>query len=211
MPLSDVALRTYALALSLSLGPALVPFVTRLHNGLDSAKLGRVLRREFGHNGFAFSITLAVAGGAFLKKTWAKSKKHFLSPEHETFVANTISASVAIFLLQRRHRRRARRDATSPTLDLTLLLLVRAMDSLVQSFVMRSSASGINPQIADFKDGLLPQVVHHKLQKEKEKRDKETSRRWTEQIDAFVFWACSARIMWCFFYEPHRYVVVNPC
>ncbi|KAJ7169894.1 hypothetical protein C8R46DRAFT_216928 [Mycena filopes] len=24
------------------------------------------------------------------------------------------------------------------------------------------------------------------------------------QIDSFVFWACSARIMWCFFYEPQR-------
>ncbi|KAF9526457.1 hypothetical protein CPB83DRAFT_896125 [Crepidotus variabilis] len=278
---SHVALRTYALALSLSLGPALVPFVTKLvknasagrSNGktwgnLDVVKLKRVLRRELGYDGFAFSVTLAVAGGAFVKNLWKGWKEDLdgrpssasnnstyeaalkqillswisklktllasLTPEQETFLAHAISASLGVVLLQAGTNREARlralrasatttastanirkqlRDATSPTLDLTLLLLVRAVDSVVQGVIMRRSTPGPSSGATQGSDvnshefgekGIVPQVVVDKLEKEKARRDKEVRQRWTSQVDAFVFWVCSARIMWCFFYQPQR-------
>jgi hypothetical protein len=70
--LVKVALRTYSLSLSLSLGPALLPVALTLVNRLSSLKtrLGsfkRVLRREAGLTGFPFAITVAVCGGIALK------------------------------------------------------------------------------------------------------------------------------------------------
>ena len=77
---AKISSRTYGLALLLSLGPALLPFVTKVAflaktgKGVDRVKmwnvaagLGRLLRRELGPFGFAFAITTAVAGGSFLR------------------------------------------------------------------------------------------------------------------------------------------------
>src|SRR5436189_3760143 len=78
---SQVALRTYALALSLSLGPSLIPFLVSLvvpkfrGSKTSFASLKRVLRRELGHDGFAFSITFSVAGGAILKQLLTSIKQ----------------------------------------------------------------------------------------------------------------------------------------
>lgn len=60
---SQVAIRTYGLALSLSLGPSLVPFVLSLITRRKSSKTGlealkKILRRELGCDGFAFAITI---------------------------------------------------------------------------------------------------------------------------------------------------------
>ena len=75
-----VSSRTYGLALFLSLGPALLPFVTKTMTLVKAGKdadrmraakavtgLGRLLRRELGPFGFAFAVTTAVAGGLSLQ------------------------------------------------------------------------------------------------------------------------------------------------
>ncbi|KAF8973929.1 hypothetical protein BDZ97DRAFT_1912380 [Flammula alnicola] len=282
---AQIALRTYALALSLSLGPSLVPFVAALlfpsskgRAQANGSALKRVLRRELGHDGFAFAITLSVAGGAALRKylwpfllknqqqeqlyrvedesaeDWAQwQDKKVRAPGllddsnaglisktilkgifdrlrsgllgltlgQQTFLSNVISSTAGILLIQAgrertRQMQAARRAAasaapravnlTSPTLDLTLLLLVRAVDSIVQTFILQKpvparsgSRNGRNAEHT-----AEPKLVHDRLAEEKVRRENKMRQLWTSQVDAFVFWACSARIMWCFFYEPQR-------
>ena len=77
---AKISSRTYGLALLLSLGPTLLPFVARAvvlakaGKGVCRVRLGKVvvglwrlLRRELGPFGFAFAITTAVAGGSLLR------------------------------------------------------------------------------------------------------------------------------------------------
>ena len=268
-----IALRTYALALLLSLGPSLSPYIVVIFSKLinvktkrsstktDLATLKRVLRRELGHDGFAFSVTLTVAGGAAIRdlfcnanattdiesrdsncsrietaKASSTSRGHgvqrFLqllkscllsaSPEQQTFLSHGISSFIGILLLQAGRARAARLRAASkptnsgghsPTLDLTLLLLVRAVDSIVQTFILQKSrpiASYINnaPSAGDQsvskedsssrsgtqQQHLEARLVHDKLAKEKSKDETHKIKlKLTSRLDAFVFWACSAR------------------
>jgi len=271
---AQIALRTYALALSLSLGPSLLSFVLALFSSLtnvkrfklsstktDLATLKRILRRELGHDGFAFSLTLSVAGGAAIRKLFQnadvfdhqldastgverydssgsrgvqrllQSLKGYLlhaSPEQQTFISNIISSFTGMLLLQAGRARTTqlraaskptnqsgtRPDRTSPTLDLTLLLLVRAVDSVVQTFILRKSqsiAGYVNntpsqpvPKQEDSSHGTTPlemgqqhpevRLVHDKLAKEASKKDAHKIKlKMTSRLDAFVFWACSAR------------------
>ncbi|KAF8920100.1 hypothetical protein CPB85DRAFT_1372880 [Mucidula mucida] len=167
--------------------------------------LRRLLKRELGLGGFAFAVTLAVGGGSILRSLWnvldqlppPSDDEHpyrrvlrrlqrslaslDLTVTQKTFISFCLTSSLGIFLLQNgRHRSIFSRPKPSRTLDLTLLLLVRALDAVVQSFVFHRSSR---------------------------KKNRDTL---TTQIDGLVFWACSARIMWCFFYEPtqlpHSYV-----
>jgi hypothetical protein len=69
----QIALRTYALSLTFSLAPSLGPLIiSRTLKGRLPVKGLRLegFRRELGVNGFAFAITLAVAGGATLQHFW---------------------------------------------------------------------------------------------------------------------------------------------
>ena len=315
----QIALRTYALALSLSLSPSLLPFIVALllypinvknsFTKTNFASLRRILRRELGHDGFAFSVTLSVAGGAAIRDLFRTASMYnhqldkstrierydsdgsrigavtttgigpsrsvqrllqllkgclsYTSPEQQTFISNVISSFIGILLLQagraRTHKLRAaskptkqsgtQLDYTSPTLDLTLLLLVRAVDSIVQTFILQISQSivgradnnntpspGNQPvskegssrtaPLATGRQHSEPHLLHDKLEKEKCKKDVHKIRfKLISRLDAFVFWACSARsvfnklllarlppstticinrIMWCFFYEPYR-------
>ena len=89
----------------------------------------------------------------------------------------------------------------SATLDLTLLVLVRAVDALVQGLVFRRTG-------------------------DEKKQERKRRLAIASKLDALVFWASSAgsasplffvheppfmdlncRIMWCFFYEPKRCVL----
>ena len=76
------------MALFLSLGPELLPFITsvvalakagkdvgRVRVGKIVTGLGRLLRRELGPFGFAFAITTAVAGGSFLRNAFENMEK----------------------------------------------------------------------------------------------------------------------------------------
>ncbi|KAG6851055.1 hypothetical protein H0H93_002947 [Arthromyces matolae] len=174
----------------------------------------RVLQREFGLDGFALAMTVSIGGGAALRDLWnvydapsRSSSKHSsdgrinTSPACRTFIANLISSSIGIILLQAGRQRayRLRQSGasletslrTSHTLDLTLLLLVRAFDSLLQKFISRRALPKADGGASLPSDKSLPA------------RGKAPSA-LASQIDAMVFWACSARIMWCFFYEPER-------
>ena len=266
----QIALRTYALALSLSLGPSLLPFLAIIFSKLinvkikrsstktDLAALRRVLRRELGHDGFAFSVTLSVAGGAAIRdlfhnanastgiesrdsnvsrfgagRAWSsrgaqrllqllKSRLLSASPEQQTFTSHVISSFIGFLLLQAGRARIARLRAASkptkpsehaPTLDLTLLLLVRAVDSIVQTFILQKSqpVDGCINNIPSPSDQLVAskednssrsgtgqqhpeaRLVHDKLAKEKSKETHKIRLKLTSRLDAFVFWACSAR------------------
>jgi len=263
---AQIALRTYALALSLSLGPSLVPFVVNLLSSrsktsskTNAITLKRVLSRELGHDGFAFAVTLSVAGGAAVRKylwrtlqqgsdnvdpekepaedgtersalrnvlrIFSRVKRFLLdlSPTQQTFLSFLFSSSIGILLIQAGRQRstrlqlarraatttslatstsplthpalRAAVDRTSPTLDLTLLLLVRAVDSILQTFILQKP---VPPSSPDLKSSVSdkhpePHIISQKLEKERVKRENEMRQQWTSQVDALVFWACSAR------------------
>jgi len=233
-----IAIRTYPLALALSLGPTLLSSATSPRT--RSKDLSSILRRELSVTAFPFAITVALGGGSTLRRLWnrldqRKSKSvrgshpddvpSFmvrLKPWQKSFVCNVLASLVAITLLQHRRRSVHMREAHIPltipisqgpkpergrvsaTLDLTLLVLVRASDALVQGLVFNRAGD--------------------------EKRQ-ERKRRLaiTTKLDALAFWASSAgsaslaflstkltltsvdpRIMWCFFYEPGRCVLPLP-
>lgn len=260
----QVALRTYALALSLSLGPSLVPFVTAPFTGTKSfhanyPALQRLLKRELGYNGFAFAFTVSVGGGVALHHLWNNAaggtsnpsslnsispeekwpekaacntkyrlglpethtqrgsmiglikkwlKRIHLDPERRTFFANVITSFVAIMLLQE-GREKARRmgkrrskghiSAVSPTLDLTLLLSVRALDSVVQSLLKtyyeEKESQDVNGNLVVERHGSRPELDAVKGQSaEKQRREKSALRnKISMRIDALLFWVCSAR------------------
>jgi len=280
---AQIALRTYALSLSLSLGPALLSFIIARFKGGSrttghARNLKYVLRSELGPTGFAFAITVAVGGGAALRRLWRiigepgnntdnDSSSEQLSPStadinwrwwwitsapHKAFVCNLISSTIAIALLRGRGGRNRQRPSRvqnvnipltmpidvnttkhglSPTLDLTLLLLVRAVDATIQSMVFKGSQTyWSTTRTLDILevDGniLVSRADATEAQRKKEEQTK-WRQKMTTRIDAFIFWACSARsvidiqwsnvlsqcsfrsylgprIMWCFFYEPRR-------
>jgi hypothetical protein len=220
----QISVRTYSLALLLSLGPSLVPFVTRR---TSRHVLKRVLAREFSPKGFAFSVTLALGGGAFIRelwrlldnlddpesapetparaaalklRAWIASLK--LSSAQKTFLSNVISSSLGIILLQAGRaqsssssvlRASGKEPGASRTLDLTLLLLVRALDAAVQSFVARKSGSRRESDAE--RPIALQQTAQERLASGLRREALRT------QIDSFVFWACSARcVTRCVFY-----------
>ncbi|KAF8274099.1 hypothetical protein EI94DRAFT_1768946 [Lactarius quietus] len=188
----QIVIRTYPLALSLSLGPALLSFLasskSRL-NGLTSG-LKSILLRELALTSFPFAITVAIGGGSGLQFLWKRLERKWtkaprgsdegnasgllarLEPWQRTFACNAIASLTAITLLQSRRR-------SSETLDLTLLVLVRAFDALAQRLIFKRAG-------------------HEKKQARKRRLS------ITTKLDALAFWASSAGIMWCFFYEPER-------
>ncbi len=233
-----VAIRTYPLALSLSLGPTLLSFTSSQRARSDG--LISILRRELNTTAFPFAITVALAGGSALRILWqyldqrkietARRREPDavprlqtrLKPWQKTFICNALASLAAISLLQRRRRsvhtrnvyipltipisqaHKDERGRMSATLDLTLLVLVRAFDALVQGLVFRRAGDG-------------------------KKQERKRRLAITTKLDALAFWASSAgsaslpslvhesslidincRIMWCFFYEPNRYVVCFP-
>ncbi|KAF5374898.1 hypothetical protein D9758_000277 [Tetrapyrgos nigripes] len=247
---TQVALRTYFLALTLSLGPSLLPFLTALVSNKRSKRTGKtalvkVLYREFGLNGFAFATGIAVWGGSSLRDLWARFESDIEKPENvdtntgirawisylnskllprqKTFFAYVIPSLICIWLLQagRRPSNRLNRSEpepvtlpipytlaptpssdkgrVSPTLDLTLLLVVRALDVVIQQFVMHRSEAVSYSRLRE-QQLQSSETMEKQVQMEKARRRMTL----TTRIDALLFWACSARIMWCFFYEPQR-------
>ncbi|KAJ8522563.1 hypothetical protein ONZ45_g885 [Pleurotus djamor] len=252
---AQVALRTYSLSLSLSLGPSLLPFVLarilpdpkRAHK-FNLKALFKVLRRELGYDGFAAAMTLAVAGGEVLRrylnssslqaqesddsvlantssrgkppstafKTLSKLFRDFTKMQ-KTFVAAFLSSTAAMMLIQSGRSRalRLRNDPhsvdsipftpsfprsstsaslSSPTLDLTLLVFVRAIDALIQALVFNQSPKVQAPQQQNHDSQIHPDEVKARLLKEQDLRLRRHHRVLTARIDAIVFWACSARL-----------------
>lgn len=233
----QIALRTYALSLSLSLGPSLVPIAASLFQTSTKpalVPLKRVLSRELAFDGFAFAVTLSVAGGAAIQRIWpildqehedigipldsllqrfqpawrrlgASIAQLDISSAQKTFLSNVLSSSAGIMLLQAGRQRAftqrssislpvqaAQAIRTSPTLDLTLLLLVRAVDSILQTLVRKTVEPA--PTKEDGARGGSIAAATDKLLKEKLKKNLNRQVKiLTSRIDAFVFWACSAR------------------
>jgi hypothetical protein len=246
---AQIALRTYALTLSLSLGPPLArlaissafsPCPSRSSSRLKT--LSKILQRELRPDGFAFALTLAAGGGATIRRLWdvldrqgtdappgtgppaAPSLQNTfirqlrrwstslsLSDYQRTFISNLLSSSLGFLLLQsgrlRSRRLRASRgaisgpsphsqDTTSPTIDLTLLLAVRTLDTLVQSFVFKKS--GRPSSIAGVSGGAPTFGSEHSEVDERQGDAARSARIKREQlrtnIDAFIFWLCSARL-----------------
>ncbi|KAL5534232.1 hypothetical protein ACEPAG_694 [Sanghuangporus baumii] len=230
-----IAVRTYALSLSLSLGPALIPLLTggRL-NKKRRNKLASILKKELSVSGFAFAMTAATGGGAALEYYWRRFTKrlgqaaqlkadaHALSDVllrdteaevsllYETFTCNAITSLLAIFLMHSRRRSSQTRRAdipltvpidelgdrkSSPTLDLTLLLLVRALDAFAQRFFHQHAEKVVDNRQTD---------MYGESSVDRKRLLRKKVAVLTDKLDAFVFWAASARIMWCFFYRPER-------
>ncbi|KAJ7597043.1 hypothetical protein C8J56DRAFT_850944 [Mycena floridula] len=230
----QITLRTYVLALSLSLGPALVPVITSLFSKRKTSPLQvlqKVLKRDLHYTGFAASITLAVGGfvflpthGAFLSRALeaeqeetadnilAKTVRRLqqilssLTSAQKTLLAHIISSTCGLILLQKgRIRPKPRASSNlSPTLDLTLLLFVRAVDVFVQAFVFKRTVPlKIQPKTKTLAPELS--LVRERLERERQAKELNRRRRTLRaKIDGIVFWICSARIMWCFFYQPYR-------
>ncbi|KAI9460575.1 hypothetical protein BJY52DRAFT_1203792 [Lactarius psammicola] len=215
----QIAIRTYPLALSLSLGPSLLSFLASSRTrsiGLASG-LKLILLREFGLTSFPFAITIAIGGGSGLQFLWKRLERKWtkaprgsgegnasgflarLEPWQRTFICNALASLTAITLLQARRRpvqtrkvdipipcavpiaqtREIERGRFSATLDLTLLVLVRAFDALTQRVVFKRAGN-------------------------EKKQARKRRLTITTKLDALAFWASSAGIMWCFFYEPER-------
>lgn len=243
-----VALRTYSLSLSLSLGPALLPVALTLVNRSSSleTRLGsfrRVLRREVGLTGFPFAITVAICGGIALKHLLEEIGVHNVdkqddpevrqqpvmastfqrratvlslaaqacsgmsnsTPSQKAFLSNILSSTIALFLLQRTRLSKAGSRQPFSTFGLTLLFFCRATDAIMQHFLFVPSArkadlfnisANRSKPAGPSTDLLLPA--------EGDGKTKKYNRSIAVWLDAVVFWACSARIMWCFFYQPHR-------
>ena len=196
----QIALRTYSLALALALGPALLPFVTsRRARSKGIARVLSILKRELSPNAFASAITVGVAGGAAVRRAWAVWEEEdphgedggpkrplesvrawagSLKDWQKSFLSNVLSSTLAIALLHSRkqHSTSAGIGRPSPTLDLSLLFIVRAMDAAVQ--------------MALFKP---PETIVRGFTPSEQEEQEAVSRKWTTRLDALVFWACSAR------------------
>lgn len=116
------------------------------------------------------------------------------SPYQRAFICNALSALVAIELMQRgkRSNRAANQSSMIPltvpvpssdrrisrTLDLTLLLLVRALDSCMQGFIQRRTHSS---NIPSEEEGKQTSEI------------RTTAASMTDKLDAMLFWIASAR------------------
>lgn len=196
-----IALRTYIVFLSLSLGPKLIPLLIRRALGVRKSRNTTntivLLRNAFGRNGLAFVMATAIGGGAtldlFLERFLSPHANdeherrggHFLStPIRLSFMANAIAASFASSFLQSRDRhgrRTASRVGTPHTLDLALLVLVRGIDALWRAMFLHSEQKS---------------TVAKGKQKDGEETSSNVKKKlmdWTSRLDALLFWAASAR------------------
>lgn len=210
-----VLARTYILSLSLSLGPAIVSILASKRSLVGVKKaIGRLIVRHLSWAGFPFSITLALAG-RYLPHFLLRLDGHHTQTHTSTegLVGSFATSYIAMALLQHGRRNHcskgladtsilpltvpqtfsSRKEALSPTWDLTLIILVRALDTWVQRGIKAVTDKG------ELEDDA--------------KKDKLTG-----NVDAAMFWVASSRyngnyssqsqvltcprIMWCFFYEP---------
>ena len=178
---AKIATRTYSLALSFSLVPALGSQV--LSGKLrPSPKLRAAVARELSVTGFPFAMAVAFGGGAALEKWWAKNEP-LSTTSRDTMVAYALSSALALGLVDMRNkawthgiaaappgRKPGAPARTSPTLDFTLLLLVRALDSVVQGWIRRQTTGP--GKLTDYAQRI----------------------KWFDaQLDGLLFWLCSSR------------------
>lgn len=220
----QIASRTYALSLSLSLIPAILPILTSRKNiSGKAARLARTLRNELSPRGFAFAMTIAIGGGEALRGLWQRvdsqetdeectaldsyirklgiqSEKNPLPPICKTFISCSISSMAAILLLASRRSSAQSKRAdipftvpitlsarntgrrTSATLDLTLMLFVRAVDAVLQGEFVRRAEVQADRQRTE--GGNTTSYIH-------DIRVRAAS--MTDKVDALAFWVASSR------------------
>ncbi|KAG1783957.1 hypothetical protein EV702DRAFT_1056521 [Suillus placidus] len=127
------------------------------------------------------------------------------SLSQKAFLSNVLSSTIALFLLQRSRLSKAGLHRPFATFGFTLLFFCRATDAIMQHFLSVESARKVSlfniptnrsKPTESSADVLMPAEGDSKA-----KKWHQSTAAW---LDAVVFWACSARIMWCFFYQPHR-------
>lgn len=219
-----IAIRTYSLSLSLSLGPALVPLLTsRKSKTMLFARVLRILRKELSVRGFAFAMTVAVGGGATLNHLWCwlededrqpsanKDIEELLlrikaylrdaktSPFQRSILLNCVSSLLAILLMHSRQRTPyvpkadipltvalspPKDKKTSATLDLTLMLVVRALDSVAQDIFIRKANQQVN---------LKGKQKEGEGDDENIRNVRQRVGIMTDKLDAIGFWVASSR------------------
>ena len=156
------------------------------------------------------SLTPGSATGG-LDSTWVARFRLWtsLSGAQRTFLANTLASTVAIILLQWKAapvrpqgvtelpltlpvptEGIPKRKGISPTLNLTLILFVRALDSIVHG--------GLQDKLLQKLKGKEREVIPRSAEIEgatskDSMQAKDWINRWTSTLDSFVFCLCSAR------------------
>ncbi|PVF99907.1 hypothetical protein CPB86DRAFT_267323 [Serendipita vermifera] len=203
---SRVTIRAGSLALALAVLPSLAPLLTS-RKARKSFRLSELVKREAGPNGFPFALLVVFGGSAWLEWAWAKydemKKSESLEEEEEaprkgskwrTFVCTLAASLWAIRRLQKHPKAKGeiaelplmlpvnpKSSQTSPSLDLTIIFAVRALDAIFQrairvhSLRRRPTSEGGKPPI-----------------------------KLTEHLDVLLFTLATSRIMWCYFYQPFR-------
>ncbi|KAJ7786317.1 integral membrane protein [Mycena metata] len=186
---AQVALRTYCLSLCLSLGPSLVPFVIFRRSEKTSRKaLKRVLAREFGLKGFAFSVTLALGGGSFIREVFrqpgergcGETKSMDLRAE-VIFCTEDLPLERDIFLCG---------TLPSPGGSSSLPIHTAVQGCLrLQNAGSHVATSGARARRGRSVSGPghIPQTAQQRISSALKRESLRT------QIDSFVFWACSCK------------------
>jgi hypothetical protein len=175
--------RTYVLALSLSLGPALLSLLGSKKN----VNVVRLLRRHLGPTGFPFALTLAATGCLLPQLVRRDDNRPQYRIYSTRYLYTLVTSYVAMALLQKGHRK-PRAQATSDILpytipedstltksglsstwDITLIFLVRAIDSWCQ------------------------RIVSRRQQVEEKNTDVQSQEVVSGRVDAAMFWAASSR------------------
>ncbi|KIM33988.1 hypothetical protein M408DRAFT_88986 [Serendipita vermifera MAFF 305830] len=204
-----VTVRASTLAVSLAVIPSIIPLITS-RQARKGFKLSELLKREFGPNGYPFGLLVAFAGSAWLEWAWNKSDTSNMDDSSKeqastktqrklrTALCTFVASLWAIQRLQKHPKPRGRiaeiplmfpvnplSSKTSPSLDLSIIFAVRALDALFQrgiaTYTARSSKSPAEAQ---------------------SKKSKSTMMR--EHLDVLLFTLATSRIMWCFIYQPFR-------
>lgn len=219
-----IAIRTYSLSLSLSLGPALIPLLTsRKSKAALFARVVRILKKELSVRGFAFAMTVAVGGGATLNHIWRwlededrqqlanKDLEELLlrikaylrdtkaTPFQRSILLNCVSSLLAILLMHSRRKTPyiskadipltvslspSKDKKTSATLDLTLMLVVRALDSVAQDIFIRRANQQVN---------LKGKQKEGEGDDENIRNIRQRVGVMTDKLDAIGFWVASSR------------------
>lgn len=206
-------------SLSKELGSRGLPFVLALAVGGGQCLqiLWEILKEQskpsksYVPNTPRFSYSLALLQNALRGSIQALDSK--FTAYQKVYAMNAMASwAAAAILLHRRGRSYASSAPPSGTksftVDLTLWLLVHALDALVQSRLLswknKAAPCHTNAPMGDAhtRDPASERQLNHDmaisatLSKERIK--------FNAYFDGFLFWASSARIMWCFFYEPQR-------
>ncbi|KAG9314358.1 hypothetical protein JVU11DRAFT_5151 [Chiua virens] len=143
-------------------------------------------------------MTTAIGGGVALQRLWDVESRNTPHPAGQTgssqyrraFLANAITSTLAVALLRWKKPRRF--GNASPTLDFSLLLLVRALDALVQASLLRKARDIAVGQVQALShDGRASSSSASPdtriLDRQCEDLAKEWKRKITTRLDALVF------------------------